>query len=86
MDLNEKSSIMMPPKKLYKMSLIQGGKYVDLQMMVVSDHPGDKETWHSRTIFLIYMNMELITWFSKKQQTIGSSVFGDYFVAIKTGI
>ncbi|KAI2495111.1 Reverse transcriptase (RNA-dependent DNA polymerase) [Fragilaria crotonensis] len=40
----------------------------------------------SRTGFLIYLNMSLITWFSKKQSTIETSVFGAEFVALKQGM
>jgi hypothetical protein len=33
----------------------------------------------------IYLNMSPITWFSKNQATIESSVFGAEFVAMKQG-
>ena len=62
------------------------GKSVDLRMYVDSDHAGDKSTRRSRTGFLIYMNMALIQWLSKKQPTIESSVFGAEFVAMKHGM
>ena len=51
--------------------------------MVDSDHAADKETRRSRTGFLIFLNMALITWYSKKQMTVESSVFGAEFVAMK---
>jgi hypothetical protein len=62
------------------------GKEVDLRMMVDSDHAGDKQTRRSRTGFLIYCNMALIVWLSKRQPTIETSVFGTEFVAMKHGI
>jgi hypothetical protein len=62
------------------------GKEVDLRMMVDSDHAGDKLTRRSRTGFLIYCNMALVIWLSKKQPTIETSVFGAEFVAMKHGI
>ena len=62
------------------------GKEVDLRMMVDSDHAGDKLTRRSHTGFLIYCNMALIVWLSKKQPTIETSVFGAEFVAMKHGI
>ena len=62
------------------------GKEVDIRMMVDSDHAGDKSTRRSRTGYLIYVNMALIIWSSKKQPTIESSVFGAEFVAMKTGM
>jgi hypothetical protein len=52
------------------------GKDVDLRMMVDSDHAGDRRIRRSRTGFLIFCNMALIDWVSKKQPTIETSVFG----------
>ena len=62
------------------------GKDVDLRMYVDSDHAGDKRVRRSRTGFLIYLKMAPITWFSKKQSTIETSVFGAEFVAMKQGM
>jgi hypothetical protein len=62
------------------------GKEVDLQMMVDSDHTGDKQTRRSRTGFLVYCNMALIIWLSKRQPTIETSIFGAEFDAMKHGI
>ncbi len=62
------------------------GKEVDIQMMVDSDHAGDKQTRRSRTGFLIYCNMALIIRVSKRQLTIETSIFGAEFVAIKHNI
>jgi hypothetical protein len=61
-------------------------KEVDLPMMVDSDHAGDELTRRSHTGFLIYCNMALIIWLSKRQSTIETSVFGAKFVAMKHGI
>ena len=52
------------------------GKDVDLRMYVDSDHAGDERVRRSRTGFIIYLNMTPITWFSKKQSTIETSVLG----------
>jgi hypothetical protein len=62
------------------------GKDIDVCMMCDSDHTGDKRTRRSRTGFLIFCNMALIDWVSKKQATIETSVFGAKFVAMKHGI
>ena len=62
------------------------GKDVDLRLYVDSDHAGDKLTRRSRTGFFILLNSALITWMSKKQPTIETSVFGAEFVAMKHGI
>ena len=61
------------------------GKDADLRMMVDSNHAADKQIQQSRTGFLIFCNMALIDWVSKKQQTIETSVFGAKFVAMKHG-
>jgi hypothetical protein len=61
-------------------------KEVDLRLFVYSDHAGEKITMHSRTGFVIYLNMAPIVWFSKRQPVVDSSVFGADFVAMKNGI
>ena len=43
------------------------GKEVDQIMFVDSNHAGDKWTRRYRTWFMIYMNVLLINWYSKKQ-------------------
>jgi hypothetical protein len=62
------------------------GKEVDLRLFVDYDHDGEQFTRHSRTVFLIYLNMAPIVWFSKRQPTVESSVFGAEFVAMNNGI
>ncbi len=62
------------------------GKDVDIRMMCDSDHAGDKRTRRFCTGFLIFYNMALIDWVSKKQATIEMSVLGAEFVAMKHGI
>ena len=56
-------------------------KEVELRMFVDADHARDKASRRSRTGFMIYMNMALINWLSKKQPTVESAVFGSEFVA-----
>ena len=60
------------------------GKEVELRGFVDSDHAGDKRTRRSRTGYLIYMNMALVNWCSKKQTTVECAVFGAEFVAMRT--
>jgi hypothetical protein len=62
------------------------GKEVDLRLFVDSDHSGEQFIRRSRTGFVIYLNMAPIVWFSKRQPTVDSSVFGAEFVAMKNGI
>jgi hypothetical protein len=52
-------------------------------MMVYSDHSGDKATRRSQSSILIFMNMALVDWLSKRQPTIETTVFGAEFVAMK---
>ena len=61
-------------------------KPVDVLMFVDSDHAGDKQTRHSHSGFLIYVNTALIDWHLKQQATIETGVFGTEFVAMKTGV
>ena len=58
------------------------GKEVDLCMFIDSDHADNKLIGRSRTRSMIYVNMSLINWHSKKQSTIETSVFGIEFVAM----
>ena len=62
------------------------GEDIDLRLMCVSDHTGDKSTRQSCTVYLIFINMALIAWLSKKQPTVESSVFGTKFAAMKAGM
>jgi hypothetical protein len=62
------------------------GKEVYLRLFVYSYHAGKQFTGRSRTGFVIYLNMAPIVWFSKRQPTVESSVFGAEFVAMKNGI
>jgi hypothetical protein len=59
---------------------------IDLRLFVDSDHAGEQFTRRPRTGFVIYLNMAPIVWFSKRQPTVESSVFGAEFVAMKNGI
>jgi hypothetical protein len=59
------------------------GKDVDVRMTCDSDHAGDKRTRCSRIGFLIFCNMALIDWVSKKQANIETYVFGAEFLAIR---
>ena len=62
------------------------GKDVDLRVFVDSDHAGEHATRRSRTGYLLYLNMSPIAWFSKRQATIETSVFGAEFVTMKTAM
>ena len=55
-------------------------------MMVDSDHVGCVADRRSRTGYMIYVQMDLIDWLSKKHATFEKSVFGSEFVAMKYGV
>ena len=61
-------------------------KQVDIHMLIDSNHAGNKWTRRYRTMFMIYMNMSFINWYSKKQSTIETSVLGMEFVVMKVRI
>ena len=62
------------------------GKEVDLCMIVDSNRAGDKQPRRSGIGFMIDMSMSLINWYSKRQFTIETSVFGTEFVAMKVEV
>jgi hypothetical protein len=62
------------------------GKPVVVRLYVDSDHAADKAIRRSRTGFILYLNNAPIVWYSKKQGTIETSVFGAEFVAMRTGM
>ena len=62
------------------------GKEVTLHMFVDSDHAGDKSDRRSRAGYMIFMNMDIINWHTKKQATVEGAVFGAKFVAMKQGV
>jgi len=43
-------------------------------------------TRRSHTGIFIFVNCALITWFSKRQNTVESSTFGSEFIALKTAV
>ena len=55
-------------------------------MMVDSDHAGDDTDLRSCTGYMIYVDMALIDWLSKKQATVEKAVFGSEFVAMTHGV
>ena len=62
------------------------GKTVVVKLFVDSDHAADTLIRRSRTGFILYLNNAPIVWFSKRQGTIETSVFGAEFVSMRTGI
>ena len=76
-DIKEAIPINAPPPR---------GKEVLLKMMVDSDHAGEETDRRSRTGYMIFVNMALIDWISKKQATVEKAVFGSEFVAMTHGV
>ena len=76
-DIKETIPINAPPPR---------GKELVLRMMVDSDHTGDETDRRSRTGYMIFFNVALIDWLSKKQATVEKAVFGSEFVAMTHGV
>jgi hypothetical protein len=62
------------------------GKEVEIRLYVDSDHAGDQLIRRSRSGYFIYLNSAPLIWFSKRQPTVETSVFGAEFVALKNGM
>ena len=62
------------------------GKDVDICMFVDSDHAWLEVFHRSKSCFLICVNTALVQWFSKKQSSVESAVFGTKFIAMKLEI
>jgi hypothetical protein len=63
----------------------RGKDVILLRLFVDSDHAGEQMTRRSRTGYLIFLNLAPIQWFSKRQGTVETSVFGAEFVAMRAG-
>lgn len=57
------------------------GNVIELNCFVDSDHAGDKVTRRSQTGIILYYNTAPVIWYSKRQNTVESSMFGSEFVA-----
>jgi len=69
----------MPPK----MSVARGNS-VRISCFVDADHTGNVVTRiRSHTGILMFVNDALISWFSKRQNTVETSTFGSEFVALR---
>ena len=62
------------------------GKDITLRMFFDSDHAEDKSDRRSRTGFMVFVNMEMINWHTRKQAHVECAVFGAKFVAMKQGV
>ncbi len=62
------------------------GKVIQQIMFVDASHAANVVTRQSRTGVLIFLNRAPILWFSKKQSTIKTSLFGSEFQALKVGM
>jgi hypothetical protein len=60
------------------------GKSVQTICFVDADHAGDRISCRSRTGYRMFVNRALVDWYSKKQNTVETSVFGSEFCALKT--
>jgi hypothetical protein len=57
------------------------GKEVTIHVFWDASHAANRVTRRSHTGILVYCNKALVTWYSKRQNTVESSTFGSEFVA-----
>lgn len=62
------------------------GKCVQINCYVDADHAGNRVTRRSQTGILIFLNMALVSWYSKRQNTVESSTFGSEFIAMRIAV
>ena len=61
-------------------------KGMQITCFLDADHAGDMVTRHSHTGILIYLNHAPISWHSKKQNSVKTSMFRLEFMALKAAI
>ena len=61
-------------------------KYLQINYYVDADHAGDKVTRHSHSGMLIYFNMLLTSWYSKRQNTVESLTLGSEYIATRIAV
>jgi hypothetical protein len=62
------------------------GNPVEISAYVDANHAGNLVNRHSHTGILIYVINALVSWFSKRQNTVESSSFGSEFVALRIAV
>ena len=62
------------------------GNPVTLTLWTDTDHAGDRKTRRSHSGIYVFLNKALIFWYSKKQTTVETAVYGSEYVARKVGI
>ena len=64
-------------------ALIPRGKAIQINAFVDVDHVGNKVTRRSHTVFIIFINMAPIYWYSKRQNSVETSTFSSEMVALR---
>jgi hypothetical protein len=59
------------------------GEPEQVNIFVDADHDGNKVTRRSHSGILIYLDNVPIDWYSKRQYTVGSSLFGSKFIPLR---
>ena len=59
------------------------GKGIDITIYVDADHAHDQLTRRSVTGILLFINNTPIKWYSKRQNTVETSTYGDELVALR---
>ena len=60
-----------------------GGNVVKMFAFVDANHAGNVATQRSHTGILIFVQNSLITWYSKRQNTVEAAIFGSEFVTLR---
>ena len=60
------------------------GRAVEVTAFVDASHAYDKKTRRSHTGYIIFINRAPIIWYSQRQATVDSTMFGSEFIALKT--
>ena len=64
-------------------ALVPPGKSIQINVFVDADHAGNKVTRQSHTGLIIFMNMAPIFWYSKRQNSVETSMYSSEMVALR---
>ncbi len=62
------------------------GNVVSTHCFVDADHAGNRVTRRSQSGILLFVNRAPVTWYSKRQNTVETSMFGSEFVAMRIAV
>ena len=80
---SELSSTIRKKRKLYPKTPTSKGMGFTIVEKVDVDHAGDTVSRRSRAGFIVCLNSALVNWWSKNQNSVGTSSFGSGFIVMK---